>query len=465
MKANKYAIVDIETTGLSPGRDRITEIAIIEFDGEKITDSWHTLINPEKMIPPEITLITGISQSMVENAPKFEEIAKEIVERTQDRIFVAHNVHFDYGFIKHQFETLGFHFQRKTLCTVQLSKETFPGLGSYSLSSICKSLKIQNSAPHRALGDAQAAAELLQRIIRIGGLDPASFHLRRKYTLSAAAMQELEQLPEQTGIYYFYDDSGDVIYVGKSVNIRQRILQHLQTDNNKKDNILFKNSIAGFTYEITGSELVALLLEAHEIKTLQPRFNQLLKEVKYNAFIYDYYDRLGYRRLVADRARAGLTPLFSFTRLRSAEATLVKLVEQYNLCPKLCGIDKSHGACFKHQMHRCLGACAEKETPAQYNARVQSIINAFEYPKETFLLTGKGRNHTEKAVVLVLNGEYYGFGFVDSSFSFQNLEELKPFINHYPEFPHIRSIIYNYLSKPHPEKLIEITSKQQVGLY
>ena len=161
-----YAIVDIETTGGKATRHRITEIAIVLHDGKKILDQWETLINPECYIPHGITELTGITQEMVQDAPKFYEVAKTIVEKTEKAIFVAHNVRFDYGFLREEFKRLGYTFSRRQLCTVRLSRKAFPGLRSYSLGKLIKHFGIKVNDRHRAMADTLATVELFEKILR-----------------------------------------------------------------------------------------------------------------------------------------------------------------------------------------------------------------------------------------------------------------------------------------------------------
>ena len=268
-----FTIIDVETTGGSSAYERITEIAIVRHDGERIVDTFSTLINPEKSIPWNITRLTGISNEMVADAPKFYEVAKKIVELTEDAVFVAHNVSFDYGFIREEFARLGYPFTRKQLCTVRMSRKAFPGLRSYSLSNLKQHFGIYAEQSHRALDDTLATVQIFERILaEQNDIEISSFvhqGIRESKLPEGITLERLHEAPEACGVYYLYDVDKNVIYVGKSLNIRKRLLEHFadQTPKGEKMRI----GVADFSCEITGSELVALLLESAEIKRLQPR--------------------------------------------------------------------------------------------------------------------------------------------------------------------------------------------------
>ena len=218
-----FAIIDVETTGLNPSGERITEIAVYLHDGNKVTDEYQTLLNPEKRIPHQITGLTGISNRMVADQARFCEIAKAIVEMTEGRIIVGHNVSFDYRFLRAEFKRLFYDFKRKTLCTKQLSRKLIPGLHSYGLGAICKDLNILIEGRHRAGGDALATVKLFEHL-RL--LEDDLLKLSLKGLNSNLSRKIVDTLPEETGVYYFIDESGQIIYIGKSLNIRDRILSH-----------------------------------------------------------------------------------------------------------------------------------------------------------------------------------------------------------------------------------------------
>jgi DNA polymerase-3 subunit epsilon len=233
-----YAVVDIETTGGSARLERITEIAVYIHDGKEIVNEYSTLVNPERNIPYFITSLTGITNEMVEDAPKFYEVAKKIVEITEDNIFVAHNARFDYSFIRQEFSMLGYNFRRRLLDTVSLSRKLLPGHKSYSLGNLCNDLGIKINDRHRASGDALATVRLLELLLeKDRELNQCSLVRNSKASKLHPALDinKINDLPEEPGVYYFHNESGDVIYVGKSRNILERVNSHLSTNTSSRE--------------------------------------------------------------------------------------------------------------------------------------------------------------------------------------------------------------------------------------
>jgi DNA polymerase-3 subunit epsilon len=498
-----YAIIDLETTGGQPAQDRITEIAIFIHDGEKVIDQYETLLNPGRSIPFFITQLTGISDDMVRDAPKFHEVARKVVEMTEGCVFVAHNVRFDYSFLKKEFADLGYNYSRKTLCTVRLSRSLMPGQPSYSLGKLCQNIGIPLNGRHRAAGDAAATAILFDRLLKISQQDEAL----RNPTISAAdtlaavdatapsgrrlgpgtdseaaattkqpsarkikAVQEaiktallpanitpakMSTLPHSAGVYYFHNEAGEVIYVGKSINIYKRILQHFAIDYKSRKSIEFKNSISDITWELTGSELVALLYESHEIKRLKPLYNRQQRRSVFPAGIFLRTDENGYKRLYYGRAddHAESHPLIALGNQYKAKGFLFHKVAKFNLCQKLCDLYKTTGSCFDYQVHRCNGACIGLEPAEEYNVRVEQAIESFTYEHGSFVVIGKGRSELEKTVVLVENGRYLGFAYVDETFSARNINDFKEVITRYNDNKDVQQIIRQYLRTKHKDKV------------
>jgi DNA polymerase-3 subunit epsilon len=462
-----YAIIDLETTGGQPAQDRITEVAIFIHDGQNIVDKYHTLVNPQRPIPYFISNLTGITDEMVRDAPKFHEVAKEIVQFTEGKIFVAHNVRFDYSFIKKEFADLGYNYQRKTLCTVRLSRSLIPGLPSYSLGKLCKSINIPLEMRHRAIGDAEATAKLFDKLIKLnekavsGSEDMATESYKKIKEESKASLMPpnikkelVDSLPDLPGVYYFYDETGEVIYVGKSINIRKRIIQHFNIDYKSKKSIEFKNRISDITYELMGNELVALLFESDEIKRMKPYYNRQQRRSIFNTGIFMNVDDKGYKRLSYGRINDEKVPLIALSNGFKAKSFLEYKIAKFNLCQKYCDLYKTSGACFDYQVHQCKGACIGKESPEDYNARVDQAIESFTYQHSSFVIIGKGREARERTVVVVENGRYLGFGFVDDTFSAQNLDDFKSVIKRYNDNKDIMQIIRHHLRTKHSDKVI-----------
>jgi DNA polymerase III subunit epsilon len=445
-----YAVVDIETTGLSPHWERITEIAVIVHDGNQVVEEFSTLINPERLIPSYITKLTGISNSMVEDAPRFCEIARKIVEMTEGKIFVAHNASFDYNFIRAEFSQLGYEFSRKTLCTVKLSRKLIPGKRSYSLGNICAEMGIRNNESHRASGDAKATVKLLEHLLRIEGQEGISFG-----DISALPFKDLnpllkkeciENLPEKAGVYYFYNENKDLIYIGKSNNIYKRVITHLRKACGKKLDQM-RQQICDIDYELTGSDLVALLRESALIKEHQPLFNRRQRHSLYPAGIYFNFNKWGYIEFTIDSSKKKDTPLSLFSSRQSARDFMSRLQEEYELCQKLCDLYENTGACFHYTIGKCKGACLNMEPADSYNERASQAIASFEGDQSSFLILDDGRNTNEKAVVLVEQGQYKGYGYMDMDSFNGDIQLLTDCIKAQSHNKDVQQIIRNYISK------------------
>ncbi len=436
----KFAIIDIETTGGTAARERITEIAIITHDGKQVLDTYTSLVNPERSIPFNITQITGITDSMVKDAPKFYEIAKKVVEMTEDCVFVAHNVRFDYSFIQEEFRRLGFNYTRKQLCTVKMARQAIPGLRSYSLGNLIEHLKIKVENRHRALDDTLATVILFEKIIAIeSGTDTMTERINlgiKEANLPAGiTLDFLHSLPEACGVYYWHNANGDVIYVGKSINIRKRIMDHF-ADKTEKGKKLY-DGVADITYEITGSELVSLLLENHEIKRLKPRINKA-QRAKYLAYvIYQYQDEKGFIRFGTAKNTHHIrkkNPIVAeYQQLIYAKGALKYITKEYQLCGKFTGLEGGEGPCFYYHLDQCLGACVGEETLETFNERAQTAIDAMQITfQQNFILLDKGRSPDEQAIVVVENNQFQGFGYVAVDEAVSHPTELKNYIKPYP---------------------------------
>ena len=447
-----YAIIDIETTGGTARYERITEIAIVLHDGERVVDTFTTLLNPERSIPWNITQLTGITDEMVAHAPRFYEVAKQIVQMTEGAIFVAHNVSFDYGFVREEFARLGYPFSRKQLCTVRLSRQVFPGLPSYSLSNLKRHFGIVSEKSHRALDDTLATVELFERILAAqsgaGSVKALVNHGVRAAKLPEnITLERLHDAPEACGVYYLHDERGEVIYVGKSINIRKRLFEHFADPTPKGEKM--RAGVADFSFEVTGSELVALLLESAEIKRLQPRINRALRIRQFSGCIFTYTDQRGYRCLAAgQRSKRNMRQFDLVTelpKLTSARAWLDSTARQYELCGKLCNLDHGEHACFHYTIRKCSGACIGAEPPEQYNERVEQALAAlFRGLSGSFFLLENGRTEGEQAVVAIQDGRYIGYGYIGTEEAF-GTEDLLETLAIPPEDPDAARIIRAYM--------------------
>jgi len=438
-----YAIIDVETTGLKAGKEKITEIAIILHNGTEITEEFCTLVNPEIKIPYYITQLTGINDQMVAGAPKFYEIARQIVEMTTDCIVVGHNVQFDMSFLKAEFKSLGYDFQRPVLDTVKLARKFMPGQGSYSLGKLCTSLNIANNSRHRASGDALATAKLFEMIL---SFDHAPEKLSMTGLHSGLSKSLIDNLPEQHGVYYFYNSKAELIYVGKSNNIRARVLQHLSNNSSRKATEL-RTSIADVSYTLTGSELIALLLESYEIKTHKPLFNRAQRRTLFNYGLYHYTDEQGYIRLKYGKTIEELSPDYAYSSQAEAREHLFFLTAQFELCQRLNGLYPGTGACFHVHIGQCRGACCGHETPESYNFRVNEALERYHFDHQSFYVFDKAPDENQVSVVKVVNSVYKGFGFVPSDLVLHDPSSADDYIKSYPDNRDVRQIIRSYLKK------------------
>ncbi|MDN3643992.1 exonuclease domain-containing protein [Lutimonas halocynthiae] len=431
IKENKYAIIDVETTGMGIQGNRITEIAILVHDGQKVIQEYESLVNPERSIPHTITRLTGINDYMVADAPKFYEIAKEIIEITSDCIFVAHNVNFDYNVIHKEFADLGFPFRRKKLCTVRLSRKLIPGLPSYSLGKLCNSVGIQLNDRHRAMGDTRATTILFEKLLNIDAdqsvfssfLKPGS----RQATLPPGLAKSIfDQIPERTGVYYFRDNKDDIIYVGKALNIKKRVLSHFYDKKNRE--VAMCQQTVNITFEVTGSELLALLLESSEIKHHYPVYNRAQRRNNEGYGIFSYEDRAGLIHLAWNSLKSVPNPITKFYNTTESRLFMEQVCEKFELCPKYCHLQSNVNSCFHYQIKKCKGICSGEEDIASYNDRVSQAIAYMSNDSKSYVIPQKGRHNEEKAFVLIENGIYQGFGYIDQEQQISSLLELKEFL-------------------------------------
>jgi len=447
-----YAVIDIETTGGDPRRDRITEVAIYRFDGQQVIDSFVSLINPEVAIPEMITRITGIDNDMVREAPLFYEVARKIVEITEGCIFVAHNARFDYGFIQKEFRNLGYTFSRKMLCTLKLSRKRLPGLSSYSLKNLCRELEIINESSHRAWGDAQATVKLLKHLLAEDEhqLDKLKLEIASAKLPPNLLRSVIESLPNATGVYYFHNEEGRVIYTGKSSSIRKRILSHFQAAHKTKRGMRMFEQIRDISFELTGSELIALLLENEEIKRLQPTFNRAQRRTSFRYAIYSKETKQGFIRLWVEKLKRDASAVAYFSTQLSADGALKRQAETYELCPKLCGFEQGAGRCFHYQLHICRGACVQAESPDNYNERVQQAMIALNYGQvgaDNYLIIDEGRDEDERSVICIEKGVYCGHAYFETTFVSGDPKSVRASIPFKAESPDVQRIIQAYLRR------------------
>ncbi len=467
-----YAVVDIETTGSRFGEDRITEVAIYQTDGESIQGEWSSLVQPGVAIPTYITALTGIDDHMLVDAPSFADIAADIEAWTADRILVAHNAAFDYGFLRREFERCGLLFQRKRLCTVKVSRKIFPGLPSYSLGRLCKRLGIPLTDRHRAFGDAQATALLLNMLVdndRRGVIGRSLKHGSGERNLPPNLTRaRFLSVPERTGVYYLYNERGQLLYIGKARNMRARLTQHFGAAERNAREARLRHLVHDVDYAETGSELIALLLESAEIKKHRPPFNAAQKQWQPNFGLVRYSDQQGYERLGVVKLHRRRPCIQTFPDLLSARRCLERMVAAHGLCPQLSGLQKSiraQSGCHDHRAGLCQGACAGRETRKAYNQKVQEALRALNAETAHCLILGRGRHADERSVVAVENGHYLGYGYYDPSMVEEHPEALRDVVSSKGDNPDVQRILSSWLrGVGHHERILPLPPNAAQGI-
>ncbi len=443
-----YAIVDIETTGGHASANGITEIAVYVHDGNRTVQHFTTLINPEQKLPAFITALTGISNAMLATAPLFSDVAPKLYELLSGNIFVAHNVNFDFSFVQHHLKKCGFDLNVKKLCTVRLSRKTFPGLPSYSLGKLCASLNINIEDRHRADGDARATETLFNKILAAGGLKHINDMLKRtsaeQWLPTQLDKKNIEVLPPVPGVYYFHDAKGKIIYVGKAVNIKKRVVSHFTHNDSGNRRQQFLRLVSKISYKECASELHALVLESTEIKRLWPRYNYSQKQPAQKYGLYSFDDGRGYTRLAIDKRKKNLQAAYLFNMLYEGQVLLKKMIAAFDLNYKLCYLDKA--PLTEEDM-------AFLEEPCIYNNKVKNALLQLQQELPTFVLVDKAANSNEHICFLIEQGCFWGMGYLSASTSFTDIALLKQNLQPFADNDFIRNSIYNYASA-NPEKRI-----------
>ena len=436
-----YAVIDTETTGGTPRFSKLTDISIFITDGEQVLDEYSSLINPGIPIPPFITQLTGIDDEMVAGAPRFEEIARDIVEITDNVVFVAHNVNFDYGMLQHEFALLGYTYERKKLCTVRLSRKFLPDHRSYSLGRICHDLGIPINGRHRARGDAEATVELFKIIYQESGGHPTMANEKWVKSLPAHMDRELiDRLPEEPGLYYLYNAEGSPLFVGANKNVFKAVTKQIQSTSKKSKELM--SVIADIDFELTGSELIAQLRLQEERERLEPHFNYVKSKTKWQ--IATHPDLFGYLNLAVIPGESGNGQAFSSKK--EALTFLEKVTKNYHLCKPLVGLGSAcEGA--------CLGACKQLEKSGSYNDRVESALQSRNFDRSSFIILDQRQsvNH-DQPFILVEDDQYIGYGLVDvQEEGIGDFHSLRDRVNPDSQTAEKITIIQTYLSKNKPK--------------
>jgi len=452
MNVTEYAVVDIETTGGNAGASRITEIAVIIHHGTEVIDRWETLVNPQQHIPLYITALTGISNEMVSDAPLFEEIAEQLFQMLSGRVFVAHNVNFDYSFVRHQLEVAGYKWTAPKLCTVRAARKIKPGFPSYSLGNLCRSLDISLENRHRAGGDADATAVLLSLLLQ----NDANGEIPRMIKKTAPDQRlppnlppaDFESLPEKPGVYYFYNAQKKVIYVGKAVNLKKRVASHFTGHKITPQRQHFLRDIHSISFEVCATELMALLLEYTEIKKLWPVYNTALKRFEPKFGLYEYTAHNGYRYLAVGKVSRLQPCIEVFGSVNEGVNFLRNLKDKFALDYRFCKYavtTESEGIPVKNH--------SDLPSVGLHNQLVQQAVDFVEEMKPSYYILDKGRSREERSCIWVQHGHFYGMGYISNEVVVTDTEQFKDFITRYKSGSYIMQLISAYAFK-HPEKVI-----------
>lgn len=394
---------------------------------------------------------------MLKSAPKFYEIAKRIVEITEGCILVAHNAKFDSRVLKTEFNRLGFSFERKTLCTVELSKQLIPNLASYSLGKLVRSLGIPVSDRHRAAGDATATVKLFKMLLDKDiekTIIKDAIRTEPKYQMEPKLTEIISSLPAVTGVYYIHKYDGEIIYIGKSKNIKSRINQHFTGQTIKSRKIRLE--VATVSYEKTGSELVALLKESEEIKRNKPKFNRALRRTIFTHGLFSFKDSNGYINLKIEKIKGNQKPITTFSNINAGKSFVNKMIEKKQLCQKLCGLYKTKSACFGYDIKTCFGACISMESNEVYNKRVLSIIKSNNFKDQNMILIDSGREVDERSAILIENGVYKGFAYFNLNFQINKIDVLKSILTPMEHNEDAKHIIQSFMRRNKRLKIIKI---------
>lgn len=452
-----YAIVDIETTGSFASANGITEIAIVIHDGQQVLNYYESLVNPGQPIPYFIQTLTGITNEMVEHAPTFNEIAGQVFELLQDKVFVAHNVNFDYSFLKHQLQVAGHELDTRKLCTVRLARKILPGLRSYSLGKLCREVGINLTNQHRAGGDALATADLFRMLVENDTASVISNMLkgrnREQYLPPNLPVEQVDNLPKAPGVYYFYNNAGKIIYVGKAVNLSKRIKSHFSNNKINKQKQDFLREIYRISFKETATDLMAHILESTEIRRLWPVYNRSQRGYLPKYGLYVYEDRNGFKRLAIEKNRNHFKPVYTFNTIIEGHNRIREMISEFGLCARLCHIAKSADCENGVFADTCTGECPAMKNADYYNQKAEKAIAWMQQQLPTFALIDKGINENEQSCILIDKGVFQGMGYLKDGVLPETLHRLREQLEPMPDNDYIRNLVFKHAAT-FPEKCV-----------
>lgn len=446
-----YAILDIETTGGKYNEEGITEIAIYKFDGHEVVDQFASLVNPEKKIQPFVVKLTGINNNMVRTAPKFYEVAKRIVEITEGCVIVAHNAKFDTRILSTEFRRLGYEYHRKSICTVQLSQQLLPSMPSYSLGKLTKSLGIPIKDRHRAQGDALATVTLFKLLLNKDSDKNivSSFITERGANTpkKTKLLNLLETVPSETGVYYLQNSNGDILYIGRSKNMRKRINQHFTSTSSKSRKL--QKEVSKINYALTGNMLIAKLKADEDIKNIRPKFTQRSKRELSPYQLIQKKDSEGYINLRIEKSDLRKRAILTFRSLAAARQKLIHITEEFALSPS------------KNDLTQVKIADSKITSVKEYNTRVLHFLDVYVQQQQTHLLIDKGREVGEHSVIYIKDGIYKGYGFYSLNHQISKSSILEKILVEPTNERYARHIIDTYLMEAHVQKVLPLPKDEQ----
>ncbi len=457
MLPKSICFVDIETSGLNASYNRIIEIGIIRVENGEIVREFNSLINPEGLVDPFVENLTGIKTEDLEKAPTFYEIKDELSDILEDSVFVAHSVRFDYGFIRNEFKRIGISFNSKHFCTVKLSRLLYPNLKKHNLDSIIENFNIDCKNRHRAFDDAKVIYEFYkksQKNIKKDLFEQAVEIALKKPTLPSSLVEkDLENIPETTGVYIFYGEEGSVLYVGKSINIKDRVMSHFANDHLSSKDMKISRTIKSIETIVTAGELGALLLESKLVKQYQPLYNRMLKETNKLNVLLRKKNESGYYTCEAEYLENIEIERISevvgiFKSQKQYKEFLYTASKEYKLCPKVMGLDKSRKYCFYYHLGQCHGACNGEEIALKYNLRFDEAFYKSKIKNWNFDTSIAISEKGEKEEVHIIDKWCY-LGSLKSEN--EGIDEIK---KEYKFDLDTYKILYKYINDPKNQKFI-----------
>lgn len=446
-----YVILDIETTGGQFNEEKITEIAIYKFDGHQVVDQVISLVNPEKEIQPFVVKLTGINNAMLRLAPKFYELAKRIIEITEDCILVAHNAAFDYRVLRNEFKELGYDFKKDTLCTVELSQKLLPEMPSYSLGKLVRTLGIPLADRHRAYGDALATLKLFQLLLSKDTEKTILTSMIKsdiKIGINPKFFDIADSLPTTVGIFYIHNEEGQIIYIGKSKNIKKKIMQHFTSTST-----LFKKiqkETYTVTFEKTGNELISILKETEEILLNKPKYNKASKKRIFAYSLYLKTNLQGFFYFSLEKTDGRKKNIMAFTSLNEGKKFVERIMGSFE-----------HPHYLETLYEKKVKKVTEEtffstfEIPfAEYNDLILNTIKQFDIDTGNSLIIEKGRTINEKSAVVIESGKLIGYCFYDLNYQINNPKRILANITPIEFHRNYRNILLNYLNKKSSYKLV-----------